>query len=159
MKTCGVDGCTLKMKCRGYCNKHYQQMHVRGKGKYPPVPWKQKPGPEERFWSRVDKSAGEAECWMWTGSQKKKKGDSAYGGFTFNGTTWRAHRYSYHLANPDEAIEYVPVHHKCGNSLCVNPAHLQTTTQVENTAEMLERRFYIQRIKELEAKLAGCTCG
>ncbi|NQE89602.1 HNH endonuclease [Nocardia terpenica] len=42
-------------------------------------------------------------------------------------------------------------HHKCGNSGCVNPDHLQPVTHAENTAEMLARQSYLARIEELES--------
>lgn len=44
-------------------------------------------------------------------------------------------------------------HHKCGNSACVNPDHLQAVTHAENSAEMLQRRAYVRRIEELEEAL------
>lgn len=44
-------------------------------------------------------------------------------------------------------------HHKCANSKCVNPSHLQPVTHRENIAEMLARHSYLNRIKELEDEL------
>lgn len=46
-----------------------------------------------------------------------------------------------------------PVHHKCAEPLCFNPIHLQVVQPHENTAEMLERRYYLQRIADLETAL------
>lgn len=64
-----------------------------------------------------------------------------------------AHRFVYRtLVGP--LASYEPVHHKCGVSSCVNPEHLQRITQAENSAEMLERRFYQSRISDLESALA-----
>lgn len=45
-------------------------------------------------------------------------------------------------------------HHRCANTACVNPEHLQPVSFRENTAEMLTRHTYLTRIKELEAALA-----
>lgn len=45
-------------------------------------------------------------------------------------------------------------HHKCGNTKCVNPDHLQPVTHRENTAEMLARNYLENRIKELEEALS-----
>lgn len=45
-------------------------------------------------------------------------------------------------------------HHKCANSGCVNPDHLQPVTHAENSAEMLQRAAMTQRISELEQVVA-----
>ncbi|RIS38520.1 hypothetical protein D2E60_21575 [Mycobacteroides abscessus] len=45
-------------------------------------------------------------------------------------------------------------HHICANSRCVNPDHLQPVTHRENLAEMLARKAYVSRIRELEDALA-----
>lgn len=50
-------------------------------------------------------------------------------------------------------IKDKPVHHKCGDRRCVNPAHLQVVRPIENVAEMLERNAYLRRIAELEQVL------
>ncbi len=44
-------------------------------------------------------------------------------------------------------------HHICANTKCVNPDHLQPVTHRDNTAEMLARRTYLDRIEELEGAL------
>lgn len=44
-------------------------------------------------------------------------------------------------------------HHKCANTGCVNPDHLQPVSHAENTAEMLQRAAFVQRIDELEQAL------
>ena len=41
-------------------------------------------------------------------------------------------------------------HHVCANTRCVNPEHLQPVTHRDNTAEMMARRAYVDRIAELE---------
>lgn len=50
-----------------------------------------------------------------------------------------------------------PVHHSCANRSCVNPSHLQPVTHSANAAEMLARRYYIDRIRQLESALASCA--
>lgn len=57
-----------------------------------------------------------------------------------------------------EAKEGAPLgsqaaHHKCANSHCVNPDHLQPVTHRDNSAEMLARKSLTARISELEAAL------
>jgi heme oxygenase len=44
-------------------------------------------------------------------------------------------------------------HHACANTTCVNPDHLQPVTHRENIAEMMARKAYVARIRELEAAL------
>ena len=45
-------------------------------------------------------------------------------------------------------------HHKCANTRCVNPDHLQPVTAVENNAEMMARQYMLGRIADLEKALA-----
>ena len=63
-----------------------------------------------------------------------------------------------------EAKECAPLgsqaaHHKCANTKCVNPDHLQPVTHRENTAEMLARKSLVSRVRELEAELARLDPG
>lgn len=48
----------------------------------------------------------------------------------------------------------MPVHHIRAEPLCCSPRHLQVVTPQENVAEMLERRYYLARIADLEAALS-----
>lgn len=156
---CDVGGCTelaLDRPNAKYCGPHHD-IAVRTKAR-PRTTWK--PTDEERFWAKVAK-LGEENCWLWYGRLVQKEGATTkpYGKFNFGGRSMSVHRYSYEIANNVKLESHTPIHHTCGETLCVNPAHLQATTPHENTAEMLHRRWYEERIAELEAKLAACTCG
>jgi len=84
----------------------------------------------DSFWAKVDKSAGEQGCWLYTGF---KKWDGY--GWLCRGRWMTAHRYSWILAY-GEPPEGMSIMHKCDNPPCCNPAHLELGTHVDNMADM-----------------------
>jgi hypothetical protein len=85
---------------------------------------------EQRFWQKVDKSAGDDGCWLWTGSIVH----TGYGSFNIGRGTHgsdSAHRVAYLLA-----VGCIPpkmqLDHLCRVRHCVNPRHLEVVTQQEN---------------------------
>lgn len=96
--------------------------------------------------SRLDM---ESECIIFTGAIRS----DGYGEIKVDGKVLRAHRAAYELKN-GPIPEGLSIHHTCANRTCINPDHLQAVTERDNTAEMLERNYYLKRIKQLEAEVA-----
>lgn len=80
---------------------------------------------EDRFWSKVDKSAG--ACWKWTGYVNADR----YGLFKMNGKMKYAHRAAWTFVGRP-LTDGLELHHKCGNPSCVNPEHLTEMTHAEH---------------------------
>lgn len=79
----------------------------------------------QRFWSKVDRSAGPDACWPWTASRDSQ----GYGTYYFAGTSTTAHRTAFKFTNHVGALE---VDHICHNKACCNPVHLRAVTHKEN---------------------------
>jgi hypothetical protein len=66
-------------------------------------------------------------CWQWTAGKSWK----GYGRFRLNGKQPQAHRVAYRLYRgpvPDDLV----IDHLCRNRLCVNPDHMEITTNRVN---------------------------
>jgi hypothetical protein len=95
-------------------------------------PLPRRPGPLDRFFAKVELTLF---CWEWLGAV----GSSGYGVFHVGPGLELAHRYAYEaLVGPipdDHDLD-----HLCGNTRCVNPAHLEPVTRAENVRRAAERR-------------------
>jgi hypothetical protein len=87
-------------------------------------------------------------CWLW----KFAKNNAGYPMMGQGGKAGLVHR-KITEAVLGQPLGREPVHHKCARPACINPDHLQLTTHRENMAEMLQRRFYRERIADLEQAL------
>jgi hypothetical protein len=145
MNTCLFDGCGRKHCARGLCSAHYKQRSRGSELRRLRKTSQEGLSAEDYldFW--IDKSA---DCWNWTGAK-----DRGYGKAWFSGKSLLAHRFAYEtFVGP--ITEGSVVHHKCANTLCCNPDHLQLTTHHDNLAEMFARKALNARIAELEARVA-----
>src|SRR6266705_3466045 len=90
--------------------------------------------PLVRFWQKVDKNgpipANRPElgpCWIWLAGAPR-----GYGSFSLpggqHGTNFRAHRYAYELEKGKIPRGKI-LDHLCRTTRCVNPSHLDVTTQ------------------------------
>jgi hypothetical protein len=98
---------------------------------------------DQRFWSRVQKTPC---CWLWTGRTRNGR----YGDYQAKGRKVLAHRYAYEqLVGPvPDGLELDHVKARgCTSTLCVNPAHLEPVTHLEN----MRRRTDDRRV--------FCACG
>lgn len=85
----------------------------------------------ERFWLNVIMPTDRAACWEWCGS-KTKKGYSYMTAPREEGAKQLpAHRVSYEL-NVGPIPHGLVIDHLCRNRGCVNPAHLEPVTGLEN---------------------------
>ena len=98
----------------------------------------------ERFWSKVDKSHGNNNCWEWLGGKNKQ----GYGRLNIHRIIKLAHRISYELAYGtfDPSLS---VCHRCDNPGCVNPTHLWLGTRTENNQDRNNKGRTVYQTGEL----------
>jgi hypothetical protein len=119
---CTVDGCDLNVHAKGLCNAHRQRLQRAPSGIQPERPIKVRdpirPDNLHRFLTHV------GECWEWL----QNFNADGYGIYKRN---HQAHRVVYELlvAPIPEGLE---IDHLCRNRRCVNPAHLEPVTHLEN---------------------------
>lgn len=101
----------------------------------------------KRFWDKVQKTDG---CWDWT-AYKTKEG---YGRIGINGRLYLAHRVSYEWVK-GKIPEGLVIDHLCGNPSCVNPDHLESVTQKENT----HRGKLVESLKKRSSAQTHCKRG
>lgn len=88
-------------------------------------------------------------CWIWTGATSSSARPYGVVGAGVSKGTKLVHRLTLE-ASLGRQLGAEQAHHKCANTLCVNPNHLQPVTDRENIAEMNSRNSYLARLQELE---------
>lgn len=112
-RTCAVEGCKRPYHGRGWCRRHGRMQRLYG------VTEVQRPTPEERFWSGVDRR-GPDECWPWL----RYKCPKGYGWISWEGRNTCAARVACILVNGPMPKGY-ETDHLCRNPPCCNPRHLE----------------------------------
>lgn len=147
MNTCVAPGCDGPAHSKGLCRHHYYRqskgLSLDGGRRQPRAPLAER---VERYFQRTE------GCWVWTGARTAR---GRYGAIRGDGRILYAHRAVWEVLVgpiPDGAV----LDHDCRNGLCVNPAHLQVTTQERNVlynsaspAALNARRTYCIRGHEL----------
>ena len=118
---CKHPGCVRNAYQIGYCHAHYTRQRL---GQDMGAPHRSDVSPEDRFWSKVDKTEG---CWLWTAA----KTVDGYGRFRLDGSPRLAHRVAYSWAN-GPIPKGLQLDHVCYVPACVNPDHLRLATNAEN---------------------------
>ncbi|MCI1984086.1 MAG: hypothetical protein LKJ47_04865 [Bifidobacteriaceae bacterium] len=142
--------------------QHQARVQATKKQHKPPLTKEQKHkrwlstlSPLRRAWLQHDTAAffkelkansiiDEAGCWNWN-----YLNNSGYPVATLDKKKAPLHRASLEMRY-GKPLGTQQAHHMCGNSHCVNPNHLQPATAAANIGEMLARKSYENRIKELE---------
>lgn len=81
----------------------------------------------ERFWSKV-MTEPNSGCWLWLGHVDNK----GYGKYKHHGKAERAHRLTRRFRKTAD--------HKCQNTSCVNPDHLQDVSRAQNSRLQARRK-------------------
>jgi hypothetical protein len=95
----------------------------------------------DRFEAKVERIPF-MDCWVWMGATHER----GYGviGLGVRGSgNERAHRTAYRLYR-GEIPEGKIILHKCGNTNCVNPSHLEAGTHKENSADTIKMGRHYQ---------------
>jgi hypothetical protein len=104
---------------------------------------------EHTLESILERTTQVGNCLIWQGAKQV----NGYGAVGYKRKTVRPHRLVYEM-HTGKNIAGVVIHHTCANRLCLNIEHLQPASQAQNVLEMLARKEYEARIRQLESRVA-----
>lgn len=134
-RQCEIEGCVSKNHgARSMCLKHWGRWRNHADpfwGDHKVLTRSIGNSLEERFWSRVDKTAPrqphmETNYWEWVGMPSHK-----YGEISYQGMKYLAHKLGYELVYGKMA-DGMPACHRCDNTRCVRPDHIFEGTSLDN---------------------------
>lgn len=135
---CSIEGCGKRHFGHGYCQMHYSRQQKYGD---PHHVERHMNDPAANFWQKAA-VGGDSECWPWRGALD----GAGYGSFSAGGGRGGigAHRWIYeHTVGPiapEQDLDHL-CHTRdkscaggksCPHRRCVNPAHLEPVTPLEN---------------------------
>ena len=85
---------------------------------------------EDKFWSRVDKSAGPKGCWPWMGGKQS----DGYGHFRVGKVIVAVHRLAYELVT-GQLLGPLHALHSCDCNCCCNPDHIYPGLDGDNAQD------------------------
>lgn len=124
---CETSGCEGDSIARGWCGKHYQRWVNNGDPLKSQL--RREGSLRERFESIVSVTSTD-KCIEWPG----RVDVNGYGRLKHDKVSEGAHRASYRL-HIGPIPEGFIIRHKCDNPPCVNPAHLETGTHLDNARD------------------------
>jgi len=89
-------------------------------------------------------------CWEW----QLYKDSKGYGVIKRKGKNYQAHRHIYEL-HCGQIPEGMQLDHKCRNTSCVNPDHLEPVTGAENTRRGLNAKLNKEQVSEIKRRIAN----
>lgn len=132
-ETCSIDGCDRPAVARGWCHRCYYRWTRTGDPELVRTrPLGTTPDGALQFtgWEVTDSG-----CWEWKGSRDH----AGYGKLKYQGQKYMAHRFAYQTWVGQIPDGLLVRHRICDNPPCINPAHLELGTQVDNMRDMKER--------------------
>lgn len=103
----------------------------------------------DRFWSKIDKSAGDGACWPWLFGLTSD-GYAVYKipgrGFVY------AHRLVCELEGRLKVGSKLWACHKCDNPRCCNPRHIFIGTRMDNIRDMVNKNRQQKGTRHANAK-------
>lgn len=136
--TCDHPDCDKPFVARGMCRKHYVAWHrATPKHLRTPAPGLSRLTIEERYWAKVDRSAGPDACWPWRPPTHR----SGHGEFFVSKARGKvpAHTFAVELATGQPCPPDREGCHTCDNPPCCNPAHIYYGTRQQNVDDMWQR--------------------
>ena len=136
--TCDLPDCDAPFVARGMCRKHYAAWRRATPAEQRTVaPGFSRLTIEERFWGKVDRSAGPDACWPW----KPPKDRKGYGEFhvSLDRGKVRAHTFAVELATGQPCPPGKEGCHRCDNPPCCNPRRVYYGTRKQNVHDMVIR--------------------